>query len=144
MTTKDNVKSDNTENISLYDDIDLDEIVETTNLNILPKYEQIGKDDLTTIRKIIILSLPKPVYIEKVKKQLRFMMISENGVKFSLPADSIALRRSLISLAIKESKAKSKDDIDMSKVIGKMYGIKREQFTAKGFTQSPFKFFELD
>jgi len=141
---KDNVKSDNAENISLYDDIDLDEIVETTNLNILPKYEQIAKDDLTTIRKIVILSLPKPVYIEKVKKQLRFMMISENGVKFSLPADSIALRRSLISLAIKESKAKSKDDIDMSKVIGKMYGIKREQFTAKGFTQSPFKFFELD
>lgn len=133
-----------TESNALLDDIDLDELIETTNLDILPKYEAIDKDDLTTIRKVVIHSLPKFSYVEKVGKDLRFMVISENGVKFSLPADSIALRRSLISLAIKECKATTKEAIDMSKVIGKMYGIKRERFEAKGFTQAPYKFFNLE
>lgn len=124
---------------------DLKEIYETTMLKILPKYEMIKKDDLTTMRKIKILSLPIDKIVEKDNEtlDLTFINISDNDVSYSLPFNSKALQRSLISLAINVCNAKSISEIDLSKVIGKIIGIKRERFTAKGFTQSPLKFFLL-
>lgn len=128
------------------DDHDLDEIIETSKLDILPKYELIKKGDLITSRKIMIIGLPETKIIEKDGETLKltFITIKDNDIKYSLPFNSKALQRSLVSLAIKESKAKTKKDIDFSKVLGKLIGIKREEFTAKGFTQAPHKFFSLD
>ena len=128
------------------DEHNLDEIVETTNLDILPKYDIIPKDDLITIRKVVISGIPKRVDVVKDGSNLSldFLSITDSGVKYSLPFNSKALQRSYISLAIKECKAKDKTEIDFSKIIGKMYGLKREQFTAKGFTQAPLKFFRLE
>ena len=128
----------------LFKDIDLAELLETTNMDILPKYNLISENDLTTIRKVKIEKLPYTKYIEKVEKELTFMIISDNGIKYSLSCDSIALRRSILSCAIKITKAKDIESIDLSKIVGILLGIKREKFTAKGFTQSPFKFFVLD
>jgi len=138
-----------TEIKTFLDDIDLDELVDTTWMDILPKYDLIPKDDLLTSRKVKILVLPKQKYIEKTKdgkvidKELWFMAISDNDVKYSLNADSIALRRSIGSIAIKLSKAKVKSEIDLSKVLNVLVGIKRREFTAKGFKQAPLQFFLL-
>lgn len=125
---------------------DLVELVETTNLNILPKYDMIPENDLTTSRKVVICELPKSATVEKDGQilDLNFITISDNNIKYSLPFNSKALQRSFIAMAIKESKALNYKDIDFSKIIGKMVGLKREQFTAKGFTQAPLKFFRLD
>ena len=123
----------------------LNEIMETSKLDILPKYDIITENDLITSRKVVILSLPESKEIKKDDKvlNLTFITISDNDIAYSLPFNSIALQRSFITLAIQMSKAKSQKDIDFSKVLGKFVGIKREQFTAKGFTQSPLKFYNL-
>ena len=125
---------------------DLNELIETTKLEILPKYDLIKPDDLITSRKVKILSLPVSKYIEKDGKKLNltFITISDNDIAYSLPFNSIALQRSLLSLAIEKSKADIKENIDLSVVLNVLIGIKREQFTAKGFTQSPYKFYNLD
>jgi len=143
---KKTVKTDD----SWLDEHNLNEIVDTTNLNILPKYDAIPENDLITTRKVIIESLPIDKHVvkkDKTELDLTFITISDNGIKFSLPFNSKALQRSLISLAIKESKAMNKKDIDFSKILGKMYGLKREQFSVERngivFTQSPLKFFML-
>ena len=138
-------ETDNTEVIENWlDNHDLDELIETTNMKILPKYEIIVENDLITSRKVIINSLPKKVFVEKANQDLEYMTIIDSGIKYSLPFNSKALQRSLISLAIKESKAKTRETIDMSKVLGKMYIIKRKQFTSKsGFTTAPLSFFPL-
>jgi len=132
---------------SWLDNHDLDELIDTTNKEIKPKYEMIPKGNTEIIRKVIISTLPKDFISEKKGLELTAMVIIDNGIEYSLPFDSIALQRSLISLAIKECEAKTKKDIDLSKLLGKMYGIKREQFTVnknnKTFTQAPLKFFRL-
>ena len=127
-------------------DHDLTEILETSKLMILPKYDLIPENDLITSRRIRIVSLPETKQITKDGKDLvlNFITISDNDIKYSLPFNSIALQRSFIGLAIKFSNAKTKKDIDFSKVLNKLIGIKREQFTAKGFTQQPYKFYDLD
>jgi len=142
----DDKKTDKSVESNWLDEHNLNELIDTTNLNILPKYDMIPKDDLITTRKVVIVSLPKAVSVEKdgTMLNLQFITISDNGITFSLPFNSKALQRSLISLAIKESKAIHKKDIDFSKILGKMYGLKREQFTTKGYTQSPLKFYRLD
>ena len=61
-----------------------------------------------------------------------------------MPFNSKALQRSFVALAIKFSNATTKTEIDFATVLGKTVGIKREQFTAQGFTQSPLKFFVLE
>lgn len=140
------VKQNETEKANLLDNIDLVELIETTNLDILPNFQKsvIVESDLTTIRRVIINSLPTSKFIKKVGKELLFMTIIYNGIKYSLSADSIALRRSLYSLAIKECNAKTKDDIDLSSILGKKFVIKRREFTSKsGFTASPLQFFSL-
>ena len=139
-------KKPNKTESSWLDGHDLTELVNTSNLNILPKYDMIPENDLITMRKIVIVGLPKSVIVDKDDKtlNLNFITISDNGIEYSLPFNSKALQRSFIILAVKESKAMNKTEIDFSKIIGKMYGIKREQFTAKGFTQSPLKFFRLE
>jgi len=131
---------------SWLDQHDLNELIETSNLDILPKYEIIKEDDLITSRRVIIDSLPKHVSTIKnnTNLELEYVNIIDSEIKYSLPFNSKALQRSFIILAIKESNAKEPKDIDFSKLIGKMYGLKREQFTAKGYTQSPLKFYRLD
>ena len=131
---------------SWLDSHNLDEIIDTTNLDILPKYDIIQENDLITIRKVVIAGIPKRVDVVKegTNLTLDFLSITDSGVKYSLPFNSKALQRSYIALAIKECKATNKSEIDFSKIIGKMYGLKREQFTAKGFTQAPLKFFRLE
>jgi len=128
------------------DSHDLNELIETTKLEILPKYDLIQEDDLLTSRKVIIESLPESKEIVKNGKTLNltFITIRDNDIKYSLPFNSKALQRSLIQIAIKESKAIKQTDIDLSKVIGKFVGLKREQFEAKGFIQQPYKFYSLD
>lgn len=141
MTNKTNEsKKAEKSNETFFDDIDLNELIETTKLEILPKYDIIKEDDLTTSRKVIIESLPIKKFIEKIGKELWFMEISDNGIRYSLPCNSIALRRSLIALAI-DKNTNDKTEIDFSKILGKSAFIKREQFTAKGFTQAPLKFY---
>ena len=139
-------KTENVKTDSWIDTHDLNEVIETTNLDILPKYDLIKESDLITVRKVVIMSLPKNVEVVKKGKMLslHFITISDNGINYSLPFNSIALQRSFLSIAIKESKAKSKTEIDLSKVLGKMLGLKREQFEAHGFIQAPLKFFLLE
>jgi len=140
-------KQENSEKVDMFKDIDIDELIKTSKLEILPKYETIQPKDLTTERLIKIVSLPKAKYIEKkadgsiLDKNLLFMVISDNGIDYSLSAESIALRRSLIVLAMKLCNAETKDDIDMSILIDKFAIIKRVQFKAKGFVQQPIQFF---
>ena len=141
---KPNKTDKNVEATSWLDTHDLNEVINTTNLDILPKYDIIIENDLITTRKVIIDSLPIRKFIEKANKDLDYITIIDNGIKYSLPFNSVALQRSFISLAIKESKATKQEEIDFSKILGKMYGLKREQFTAQGFTQSPLKFFSLE
>ena len=146
MTTDKKETKKTIEPLNWLDAHDLNEVFETTQLDILPKYDIIKTDDLTTIRKIKITSLPISKHLEVKGKELdlTFITISDNEMRYSLPFNSIALQRSFIGVAIKLSKAKSVAEIDFSKVLNKIIGIKREQFEAKGFTQAPFKFFLLD
>lgn len=141
-------KTENTDNTvetdeSIFSDIDLTEIVKTTNLDIKPKYDLIPKGDLLTIRNVSIVSLPKYklVIVDGAEMNLMFMELNDNGIIYSLPCSSVALRRSIVAIAIRLCGAKTQAEIDISKVIGTQLCIKREQFTAKGFTQSPLKFF---
>ena len=141
-------KQDELKEVDMFKDIDIDELIETTKLEILPKYETIKPKDTTTERIVKIVSLPKAKFIEKkadgslLNKDLLFMTISDNSIVYSLSAESIALRRSLIALAMKLCNAEVKADIDMSVLIDKYAIIKRVEFTAKGFTQSPIQFFQ--
>lgn len=135
--------------LSMIDDIDLDELIETTQLEILPDFakEVIIKDDFKTVRKVIIESLPvfKEIDSEKFKGTIRVMKIIDNGVIYSLKADSIALRRSLFALDITMNQVKDKKDIDISRLIGKTVAIKRIQFTNKaGQTNQALQFFPLE
>lgn len=124
---------------------DLDEVIETTNLDILPKFDLINDGDLETTKHIKLLGLPFSKEIEKDGKELTltFLEISHKGIKYSLPFNSKALQRSFLSIAIKECSAENPSEIDLSIMLGKKVGIKREQFKAKGFTQSPYKLFRL-
>lgn len=145
MTTDKKETKETKETKNWLDSHDLQEIYNTTMLKILPKYDLIQEKDLTTMRKIQILSLPIDKIIEKDNEtlDLTFINISDNDVSYSLPFNSKALQRSLIALAINVCNAKSIKEIDLSKIIGKTIGIKREQFVSHGFTQSPLKFFLL-
>lgn len=138
-------ENDKTDKTNWLEQHDLKEVFETTQLDILPKYDLIPTKDLKTTRKISIVSLPISKHIVKNDKELdlTFITILDNEIKYSLPFNSKALQRSFIGIAIKLSNAKSQSEIDFSKVIGKTIGIKREQFTAKGFTQAPLKFYLL-
>jgi len=133
--------------ISWIDTINLDELIETTNLNIIPKFDLIAKGDLITTVKAKILSIPKEKELTKKdgeKLTIPIMEVEVQGIKYQLFCSSIALQRSIISLAIKECNADTRDKIDLSKIIGKTYNLKRDEFTAKGFTQAPLKFFMPD
>ena len=141
MGTEKTVKNTET---SWLDTHDLNEVINTTNLEILPKYDIIAKDDLITTRKVVIDSLPIRKFIEKANKDLDYITIVDNGIKYSLPFNSIALQRSYIALAIKESNATKQSEIDFSKILGKTYGLKREKFTAHGYEQAPLKFYSLE
>lgn len=141
-----------TENIpkipSIIDDIDLNELIKTTNLNIIEKYNLIPTDDLTTARRVVIKSLPKPVFVKKIKntefnKYLLFMTISDNGKLYSINVDAISTRRSLIACAIKTSNIANKDDIDLSVLIDKMVGIKRTSFKDSYGIHTPLNFYIL-
>ena len=148
--TDKNVKNSETKETkeTWLDQHDLTEIIATTNLDILPKYEIIAENDLITSRKVIIDSIPVRKFISKANKDLDYITIIDSGIKYNLPFNSIALQRSYISLAIKECKATTIKEIDFSKILGKMYGIKREQFTINRdntlYTQAPLKFFILE
>ena len=144
MSGKQTDKTDKKDKTSWLDTHDLNEIINTTNLDILPKYEIISENDLITTRKVIIDSLPIRKFIEKANKDLDYITIIDNGIKYSLPFNSIALQRSYIALAIKESKATKQSEIDFSMILGKTYGLKREKFTAHGFEQAPLKFYSLE
>ena len=142
-------KTEKTEK-SWLDGINLTELIETTNMDIKPKYSLIPKDDFLTIRRVSIISLPitKDVVKNKGTKNektlsLSFMEISDNGIIYSLPANSMSLRRSIISCAITLSEIKDIKDLDLSVVLGKLLGIKREKFTAKGYDAQALKFFLL-
>lgn len=141
-----NPKTDNKP--TLLDNIDMDELVGTTNLDIIDKYDIIDKDDTTTIRKVVIKSLPEPKFIKEIKgkpfnKYLLYMLISDSGKLYSLNVDAISTRRSIGSIAIKLCKAKTKEQVDLSIVIGKLVGIKREAFTTSYGEHKPLKFFLL-
>ena len=130
--------------------LDLTEIVETTNLDIKPKFLAIPKDDFLTVRKVQIISLPvqKDVILDKGKKteragKLFYMEINDNDVIYSLPANAVALRRSIIACAVKLSGAVDEKGIDLSIVLNKLLGIKRVSFTAKGFIAQSLIFFPL-
>lgn len=140
-------KKDSNQTISWLDSHDLDEVIKTSDMRILPKYNGIMEKDLLTTRRVIIESLPVDKHIKtKDGKELdlTFITISDNDVMYSLPFNSKALQRSLLTLAIRESNASNKSEIDLSKVIGKMVGLKREQFKAKGFDAESYKFYSLD
>lgn len=148
--SKQDKKVDNVDNkdFIIPNDIDIDELIETTNLNILPDYakEIIPKDDFQTTRKVVIETLPKIKNIdtEKFTGKRRFMTISDNGILYSVAIDSISFYRSFIALDIKINKVKEKKDIDLSRLIGKTVGIKRIQFTNKdGLTNQCLNFFPL-
>lgn len=139
-------KNTNTSDKSILDNINLDELIKTTNLEILPNYTKdvILDNDLKTIRQVIIESLPeaKDIESEKFTGQRLFMKIKDNGILYNLSADSVSLRRSLIALDIQENNVQSKDEIDLSRLIGKMYNIKRVKFTSKnGLTNTALNFF---
>ena len=143
-------KTDNTEKAkeSFFDDINLKEIVKTTNMDILDKYDLIEADDNTTIRKVKIIELPKKVLVKEIKgkpfnKKLWFMTISDNGKLYSLNADSISLRRSIVSLAIKLSKAKTEQEIDFEKILNVLVGICRTKFEDSFGIHTPYNFFPL-
>lgn len=136
---------------NLYDDIDISEIVETTNMDILPKYDKIPKGNLDIARRISIGKIPYYKFIPKdkdgkeINAWLRFMEILDNGIRYSLSADSVALRRSLNSCAIKVLRiTDSKEfnaETDLQCLEGMTLIVKRRQFKAKGFTQAPLQFF---
>lgn len=136
------------ENSAIPDNIDISELIETTNLNILENFANtiIPKDDFQTTRRIIIESLPKVKDIDtkKFKGTRRFMTISDNGILYSLPIDSISLYRSFIALDIKMNDVKEKSEIDLSRLIGRQVGIKRIEFTNKdGLVNQCLNFFPL-
>jgi len=130
----------------LWSGIDTNEILETSKLEILPSFNKlvIKEKDFNTVKHVVIAKLPYAKYIEKVGRELLFMEVICDGIRYSLPADSIALRRSLISLAIKECEAKEPSEIDINAIVGKTYAIKRREFTSKsGFISSPLQFFPI-
>ena len=136
------------EKSAITDNIDISELIETTNLNILENFANtiIPKDDFQTTRRIIIESLPKVKDIDtkKFKGTRRFMTISDNGILYSLPIDSISLYRSFIALDIKMNDVKEKSEIDLSRLIGRQVGIKRIEFTNKdGLVNQCLNFFPL-
>lgn len=143
--TKDKTVSDK-ENIP--NNIDINELIETTKMNILPDYAKkvIPRDDFQTSRRVIIESLPKEKNIKSNKwsGKRTFMTISDNGILYSVAIDSISFYRSLIALDIKMNNVETKDDIDLSRLLGKMVGIKRIQFTNKdNLTNQCLNFFPL-
>lgn len=133
---------------SVLDDIDIDNVIKTANMDILPDYanEVIPKDDFKTIRKVIIETLPtfKEIDTKKFKGTRKFMQISDNNVIFQLAIDSKSLMRSLVALDVKMHVVKEKKELDLSRLIGKMVGIKRVEFTNKdGYINQCLNFFPL-
>lgn len=127
-------------------DIDMDELIKTTNLNILPDYakEVIIKDDFLTSRKVIIDSLPvwKDIKGKNWSGRRRIMTIIDNGKRYNAIIDSTSFMRSLIALDIKMNKVIDKYGIDLSRLIGKEVGIHRIQFTNKnGLLNQALNFF---
>ena len=129
---------------------DLEELVNTANLKILPPFNFINEDDLKTTLSIIIKDLPKTKHIiskdGSIDANIPYAIILFNGIEYSLQSGSKGLQRSMIIKAIELTQVKlkktiTKDEIDLSILIDKMFSIKREKFTAKGFTQSPYKIF---
>lgn len=138
--TKEANKNDNSNETSVFDDINLDELINTTNLNISDKYDMIDADDLKTIRKVKIVELPVRKNVKKFNKDLLFMKISDNDKVFSIGADSISLRRSLLACAIKLCNAETKEQIDLSVLIGKLVNIQRTEFKDSYGKHTPYNF----
>lgn len=130
-------------NDSWLDEHDLTEVIETAKLKILEQYNLIPKDDFITTRKVIIQTLPERKFIEKANRELEVMVISDNGIKYNLWFNSKSLQRSFLKLAIHFSKAESKEQIDLSKPIGKLVGLKRIQFKAQGYDAQALNFYIL-
>ena len=129
---------------------DLEELVNTANLKILPPFNFINEDDLKTTLNIIIRDLPKTKHViskdKTIDANIPYAIVEFNGIEYSLQSGSKALQRSMIIKAIEYTQMKlkktiTKNEIDLSILIDKMFSIKREKFTTKGFTQSPYKIF---
>lgn len=133
---------------SVLDGINIDELIETTKMEILPDYakEILKPHDLFTSRKVIIDSLPtwKEIDTPKWKGTRRFMTILDNSRKYQVAIDSKSFLRSLVALDIKINDVKQKSDIDLSRLIGLEVGIKRIEFTNKdGLINEALNFYIL-
>lgn len=129
---------------------DLEELVKTANLKILPPFNFIEEGDLETTLEIILRDLPKSKHVESKDKKIDaiipYAVVEFKGILYSLQSGSKALQRSILTKAIEFTQAKlrriiTKDEIDLSTVIDKTFKIKRDEFTAQGFTQAPYKIF---
>lgn len=116
------------------DEHNIDEILETEKLDIKDEFS-IPENDFTTVRKIKICSMP---YIKKgIKTKTHgiidayFVDIKENGIDKVLWYESKVLQRSFIATAIKLCNAKTKSELDLSVMLGKMVNIRRISFTDK-------------
>lgn len=135
------------------DEHDLDEIINTTHMEIIDTYNIIEKDDLLHSRKVIIETLPEIKVVEKGEHQgleLTTMNITDQGKLYQLLLNAKSTQRSIIRMAILESekqlnrKIKDKSEIDMSLIIGKLYLLKRERVKVKGYPeQRPLIFSEI-
>lgn len=128
----------------------LAEIVNTTNLFILPSFNFIPENDLKTTFDIIIKDLPKSKHIESkdgsINAIIPYAIVEFETIEYSLQAGSIALQRSFICKAIELTQKKlgkriTEKEIDLSIILDKTVKIKREKFTTKGFTQAPYKIY---
>lgn len=144
-------KDDSIETSEWLGNHDFNEIIETTNMEILDKYDLIPKDDFTKIRKVKIMTLPttKQVDSKEFKGKMTTMTINDSGKLYNLRCNSIATQRSIIQMAIKESqkhlkrKLKDKKEIDMSLILGKLYNLSRKSFKAQGFNAQALVFSEI-
>ncbi len=136
---------DTTKTPNWLDNHNLDEIFSTTKLGILEKYNLIPDDDFTTVRKVMIQTLPEAKEVEKDGKKvcIYVMEIRDGLTTYQLSASSLALQRSILECAIKLSKAKDKSEIKLDSVLNKLVGIKRVAFKAQGFDATALKFFIL-
>lgn len=138
---------------SWIDGHNLDELLSTTNLDILPDFskEVIREGNLTTSRKVIIETLPERKEISDKQgntKKADYITISDNGIIYQCPCGK-ACQRSLISLAIKlkqkelKRKLKDKSEIDLSIILGKVAIARRRVFKTDDMDEpaQPIQFF---